>query len=201
MLILFRPWADAVRAGVGSVMCSYQQVNNSYACQNSHMINYLLKGELGFQGFVMSDWAAQHSGVSSALAGLDMTMPGDTVFNSGRSYWGANLTIAMLNGTIPQWRLDDMATRIIAAWYVILESIFPLWNRTLCSGTCLGIVHSLEMFQSSPHPPQTSKTDSEMIMQVLCWSGYHVDSHQLRLLDSRHLWLRKLLRQYELRLD
>lgn len=119
MLIPFRPFADAVRAGVGSVMCSYQQVNNSYACQNSHLINYLLKGELGFQGFLMSDWAAQHSGVSSALAGLDMTMPGDTVFDSGRSYWGPNMTIAILNGTIPQWRLDDMVTRIIAAWYYV----------------------------------------------------------------------------------
>lgn len=113
------PWADAVRAGVGSIMCSYNQVNNSYSCQNSHMLNYLLKGELGFQGFVMSDWQAQHSGVSSALAGLDMTMPGDTLFDSGRSYWGANLTIAILNGTVPQWRLDDMATRIIAAWYYV----------------------------------------------------------------------------------
>ena len=67
----------------------------------------------------MSDWGAAHSGVSSALAGLDMMMPGDTTFNSGQSYWGANLTIAILNGTVPQWRLDDMVTRIIAAWYYV----------------------------------------------------------------------------------
>lgn len=65
------PFADAVRAGTGSIMCSYNQINNSYACQNSYALNYLLKGELGFQGFVMSDWAAQHAGVSTALAGLD----------------------------------------------------------------------------------------------------------------------------------
>lgn len=119
MLILFRPFADAVRAGVGSIMCSYQQVNNSYACQNSQLINYLLKGELGFQGFVTSDWAGQHSGVGSALAGLDMSMPGDLVFKSGTSHWGTNLTIAVLNGTVPQWRIDDMATRIVAAWYYV----------------------------------------------------------------------------------
>lgn len=104
---------------MGSVMCSYQQVNNSYACGNSLLLNYLLKGELGFQGFVMSDWAAQHSGVGSALAGLDMTMPGDALFDSGNSYWGANLTIAVLNGTVPEWRLDDMAVRIFAAWYFV----------------------------------------------------------------------------------
>jgi hypothetical protein len=50
-------------------------------------MNYILKGELDFKGFVMSDWSAQHSGVSSALAGLDMTMPGDTAFDTGLSFW------------------------------------------------------------------------------------------------------------------
>ncbi|KAK5135458.1 hypothetical protein LTR08_005246 [Meristemomyces frigidus] len=113
------PFADAVRAGTASVMCSYNQINNSYACQNSWTQNYLLKNELGFQGFVMTDWSGQHSGVSSALAGLDMTMPGDIGFDSGTSFWGPNLTIAVLNGTIPQWRLDDMCVRIVAAWYYV----------------------------------------------------------------------------------
>jgi beta-glucosidase len=69
------PFQDAVRAGAASVMCSYNRVNNSYACQNSKMLNGLLKTELGFQGFVVSDWGAQHSGVASAQAGLDMAMP------------------------------------------------------------------------------------------------------------------------------
>ncbi|CAK3885852.1 glycoside hydrolase family 3 [Lecanosticta acicola] len=113
------PFADAVKAGTGSVMCSYNQINNSYACQNSYMLNYLLKNELGFQGFVMSDWGAQHSGVSAALAGMDMAMPGDVGFDSATSYWGTNMTIALLNGTIPQWRLDDMAVRIVATWYYV----------------------------------------------------------------------------------
>lgn len=113
------PFADAVRAGTGSIMCSYNQVNSSYSCQNSYTLNKLLKSELGFQGFVMSDWSAQHSGVSSALAGLDMTMPGDEGFDSGNSFWGANLTVAVLNGTVPEWRIDDMVTRILAAWYYV----------------------------------------------------------------------------------
>lgn len=113
------PFADAVRAGVGSFMCSYSQINNSYGCQNSQTLNKLLKSELGFQGFVMSDWGAHHSGVSSALAGLDMSMPGDTEFDSGLSFWGSNLTIAILNGTVPEWRLDDMAMRIMAAYFKV----------------------------------------------------------------------------------
>jgi Glycosyl hydrolase family 3 C-terminal domain/Fibronectin type III-like domain len=83
------------------------------------MLNNLLKNELGFQGFVMSDWQAQHTGAASAVAGLDMTMPGDTLFNSGESFWGTNLTLAVLNGTVPEWRIDDMALRIMAAYFKV----------------------------------------------------------------------------------
>ena len=100
-------------------MCSYNQLNNSYGCQNSYTMNYLLKNELGFQGFVMSDWGAQHGGIATALAGLDMSMPGDTSFSSGLSFWGGNLTISVLNGTVPEWRIDDMAIRIMAAFYYV----------------------------------------------------------------------------------
>ena len=117
------PFADAVRAGVGSVLCSYTQINNSYGCQNSKTLNNVLKSELGFQGFVVSDWAGHQSGVSSALAGLDMSMPGDTAFDTGYSYWGGNLTIAVLNGTVPEWRVNDMAMRIMAAYFKVGNTI------------------------------------------------------------------------------
>jgi len=70
------PFANAVRAGVASMMCSYQRLNGSYACENSKALNGLLKGELGFQGYVMSDWGGTHSGLASIEGGLDMNMPG-----------------------------------------------------------------------------------------------------------------------------
>ena len=112
------PFGDAVKAGVASVMCSYNMVNNSYACGNSKLLNGILKDELGFQGFVMSDWLAQRSGVGSALAGLDMTMPGDGLrWADGDSLWGPHLTRSVLNGSVPVDRLNDMVTRIVAAWY------------------------------------------------------------------------------------
>lgn len=57
------PFQDALAAGAGSVMCSYQRANNSYGCQNSKLMNGLLKTELGFQGFVVSDWYAVHTGI------------------------------------------------------------------------------------------------------------------------------------------
>ncbi|KAH6704417.1 hypothetical protein VDGD_09750 [Verticillium dahliae] len=130
------PFADAVRAGAGSVMCSYQQINNSYGCQNSHLLNGLLKDELGFQGFVLSDWQAQHAGAATAVAGLDMAMPGDTRFNTGVAFWGANLTNAILNGTVPEYRLDDMAMRIMAAFFKVGKTLddvpdinFSSWTK------------------------------------------------------------------------
>lgn len=48
---------------------------------------------------------AQHSGVASALAGLDVVMPSATTF------WGSHLINAVNNGSIPESRIDDMATR------------------------------------------------------------------------------------------
>lgn len=44
-----RPFADAVKAGTGNIMCSYNRINGSWACQNSWAQNNLLKTELGFQ--------------------------------------------------------------------------------------------------------------------------------------------------------
>ncbi|KAH6969301.1 glycoside hydrolase superfamily [Fusarium avenaceum] len=91
------PFADAVHAGLANVMCSYNRVNNSNACQNSKLLNGVLKGELGFQGFVVSDWGAQQSGMASALGGLDVVMPSSIL-------WGANLTLGVNNGTVPESR-------------------------------------------------------------------------------------------------
>ncbi|BCS17763.1 beta-glucosidase [Aspergillus puulaauensis] len=112
------PFAESIRADVASVMCSYNQVNNSHACENSKLLNGVLKDELGFQGFLQSDWLAQRSGVNSALSGLDMSMPGDGLYwADGRSLWGPELTRSALNTSVPMERLDDMVTRIVAAWY------------------------------------------------------------------------------------
>jgi beta-glucosidase len=124
------PFANAVKAGVASVMCSYNQVNNSYACSNSKLLNGVLKDEMGFQGFVMSDWLAQRSGVASALAGLDMTMPGDGLrWADGKSLWGSQLSLAVLNGSVPVERLNDMVTRVVAAWYQLGQDDEKLFDR------------------------------------------------------------------------
>jgi len=113
-------------------MCSYNLINGTYACENNNTINGILKNELGFQGFVMSDWSAQHSTIS-AMTGLDMTMPGDITFDSNTSYYGAKLTAYVENGTIPEVRVDDMATRILASWHLLLPGLAKLPKDELYS--------------------------------------------------------------------
>ncbi|KAF7561022.1 hypothetical protein G7046_g3149 [Stylonectria norvegica] len=114
------PFANAVHANCASLMCSYQRLNGSYACQNSKALNGILKGELGFQGYVMSDWGATHSGVSSLESGLDMNMPGGIGFSfTGISFFGGNITRAVNNKTIDVSRIDDMVIRIMTPYYLL----------------------------------------------------------------------------------
>jgi beta-glucosidase len=98
----------------GAVMCSYNRVNGVYACENDYLLNGVLKGDWGFKGWVMSDWGAVHSTVPAANAGLDQQsgMPFDLA-----NYFGPPLKEAVLNGWVPQARLDDMARRILRTMF------------------------------------------------------------------------------------
>lgn len=107
--------------------CSYNKVNQTQSCQNSKIINGVLKEELDFQGFVVSDWAALINGVQPALAGVDMNMPGFKAYgvgpvepnpdNTTNSWWGSALLESVNNGSVPLWRVDDMVTRTMATFY------------------------------------------------------------------------------------
>ncbi|OKL58091.1 putative beta-glucosidase G [Talaromyces atroroseus] len=115
------PFAEGVKSGLSSIMCSYNRINETYACQNSKTLNGLLKDELGFQGYVVSDWAGTHSGVSSVLSGLDMDMPGSIGFENASvsSYFGNNITAMINNGSVPEARLNDMVRRILTPYYYL----------------------------------------------------------------------------------
>ncbi|CAK5280733.1 unnamed protein product [Mycena citricolor] len=108
------PFAEAVRAGSGTVMCSYNEVNSTHACANDVALNKWLKGELSFQGSVVSDWGGTWDTKTSSLFGLDMTMPGSAYGGHLGNFYGDELTALVQNGTVPEKRLDDMALRTLA---------------------------------------------------------------------------------------
>jgi beta-glucosidase len=99
-------------SAVGTVMCAYSRLNGDYCCENSYLLNDLLKKKWGYQGWVMSDWGAVHSTVKSALAGLDQEMP------TGR-HFGPALKKSIEQGHVPVSRVDDMVHRILRTGFAI----------------------------------------------------------------------------------
>ena len=70
------PFEAAIRrADVSSIMCSYNRLNGTFACGNKDTLTSILRDQIGFKGFVTSDWGAVHA-VTFINAGLDMEMPG-----------------------------------------------------------------------------------------------------------------------------
>ena len=97
------------------VMCAYDLVNGSSSCGNDHLLNGVLKGDWGFNGFVLSDAFATQSSVASAMAGLDQEQPGQYMF--GGIWVPESLAAAVQNGDLPLSRLNNMVHRILRAMY------------------------------------------------------------------------------------
>lgn len=109
----FPPFAAAVDAGVAAVMCSYNFVNGYQACSNQDTLVGDLKGRMGFQGWVMSDWWAIQSS-DAAAHGTDMEMPGSFA-----------LFQDMVLDALPPDRLDDMVTRVLYG----MASVQGVWSE------------------------------------------------------------------------
>ena len=112
---IYAPQYEAAvrRGGAGSVMCSYNRINGTYACENPTTLG-MLDHQFGFDGFVVSDWDATHSTVASTKAGLDMEMsvgPG--------TYYGSALQTAVQSGQVPMATLNTMVTRIVRSMFRI----------------------------------------------------------------------------------
>lgn len=116
------PYADAIAAGTKSVMVSYSSWNGEKMHGNKRLITDVLKGEMSFKGFVVSDWAAidqlpgdYRSDIEASInAGLDMVMipngPGQK--NNYREF--VSLLTALVNeGKVSPARIDDAVRRIL----------------------------------------------------------------------------------------
>ena len=95
-------------AGVFLVMAAYNSVNGPTMTANAILLHDVLKADWGFTGVVISDWSATTTTVPSALAGLDLVMPGPD------GPWGDKLVAAVRNGAVPEAEIDDKVLRIFA---------------------------------------------------------------------------------------
>lgn len=98
----------------GSVMCSYNKVNGVYSCENDYLLNKVLKGDWGFEGYVMSDWGGTHSTVPAVNNGLDQ----ESAYGFDKAfYFGPALKEAVDNGWVAPSRLDDMVRRVLRSMF------------------------------------------------------------------------------------
>ena len=118
------PFEAAVRAGAGAAMCAYNRVGGVYACSHKGLLTGVLKRQMAFTGFVVSDFMATHA-TSDATAGLDMELPAAKHFGSAL-------------GSVPRSRLDDMVTRVLTSMFRIgLVDHPPTTPRASVSSTAV----------------------------------------------------------------
>ncbi len=97
-----------------AVMCSYNLVNGLHACESPWLLTDVLRHEIGFKGFVVSDWGGTHSTVAAANAGLDMDQPGDYY---GKGFFGTALATAVKDGKVSMATLDAMDQHILRSMF------------------------------------------------------------------------------------
>ena len=93
--------AAVVEGDAGSIMCAYNYVNGEPACSSPHLLQQILRGEWGFDGFVLTDYILANKETDSAvLAGLDIEMP------IGQFYTPPLLLAAVTAGLISEADID-----------------------------------------------------------------------------------------------
>src|SRR5690606_3115717 len=107
------------RSQPGAIMTGYNKINGEYAGGNHHLLNEVLKGAWGYQGWVMSDWGATPSW-DFALKGLDQEsgIQADVLL-WGKEAFTDELRAAYARGELPKERLSDMVRRILRSLFAV----------------------------------------------------------------------------------
>ena len=102
-----------------TVMCSYNRINGTYASENKWLLTDVLRGDWGFEGYVMSDWGATADRVKGILAGMDLEMPASGGIND------AKIVEAVKSGALSEADVDKCVERILNIVYRYTENAKP----------------------------------------------------------------------------
>ena len=111
--------AAAKRGRAWTFMCSYNKLNGEYASQHKWLLTDLLRGEWGFDGYVMSDWGAVSDRVKGVEAGLDLEMPGSGGVND------AEVLKAVREGRLDEKYVDLCVERMLTVHQRYLDNAKP----------------------------------------------------------------------------
>ena len=133
-------YIDAIKAGAKSIMVSYSSWNGVKMHGNKYLLTDVLKGELGFKGFLVSDWAAidqlgddyKKDVEQSINAGLDMIMLPNAPGQKNNYVDFINALKELVNkNKVPMSRIDDAVSRILKVKYELGLFEHPLTDRAL----------------------------------------------------------------------
>lgn len=102
-----------------TVMCSYNRLNGTYASEHPWLLTDVLRGEWGFEGYVMSDWGAVSDRVAGVAAGMDLEMPGSGGINDKK------IVEAVRSGKLDEAVVDQAVERILEITYRYLDNAKP----------------------------------------------------------------------------
>ncbi len=115
--IYFAPFETVVRkAKPWTVMCSYNRINGVFSAENGFLLNDVLRGEWGFDGYVVTDWGAIVDRVKGLEAGVDLEMPASSGINDKK------IVEAVQSGRLDEKILDRACERILSINYRYLEN-------------------------------------------------------------------------------
>ena len=107
------PYADAIsKAKLGSIMCSFNKIDGTFSCENDYTLDEILRDQLGFSGFVITDFGAIHSTQPSIEAGTDLET-GTAAFYDGV------LLAAVQGGQVPESLVNTSVRRILRTMFRI----------------------------------------------------------------------------------
>ena len=118
--IYFPAFETAVKkAQPYTFMCSYNQINGTFASENKWLLTDVLRNDWGFEGYVMSDWGAVNDRVKGLESGLELEMPGSNGTND------ALIIEAVKNGALKEEVLDQAVERILNIIYKYADHRTP----------------------------------------------------------------------------
>lgn len=109
--VYIRPMAIAIQDGdPGSAMCAFNKINGIWACENPDLLTTILREQLHFEGFMMSDYNATHTVLEAFRAGLDQEQPADYHF-------GQPLLDLVNNGTVSEEEINEHVLNVLTPMY------------------------------------------------------------------------------------
>jgi beta-glucosidase len=100
-----------------TVMCAYNKVNGTYACEHPYLMTEMLKEAWGHEGLVVTDWGAMNERVAALAAGTELEMPGSPNGNDEK------IAAAIRSGELDEAVMDRAVERILQVIFKAAESL------------------------------------------------------------------------------